>query len=223
MKIKKTISEKVILANRENATHSTGPRSTEGRNAVRHNALKHGLLAKQLVFRDEKERADFEQLLDRLEQNYRPQDEFEWMTVEEAGISWWIYQSTLRWGIQESAKRYGTSLGLLRKLTTTDEDQFGMFGYADPTIGSWECDEFTVRSSKEHREEKEDTDAGEGKRGGRVEIEARVRSSTDSVLRVQARVKRDFYKAIDKLLELQDRRSKLSPPPAIASRKKRRS
>ena len=52
MKIKKTVTEKVIAANRGNSQKSTGPHNVE---AVKENALKHGLLARRIVFTNEEE------------------------------------------------------------------------------------------------------------------------------------------------------------------------
>ncbi len=48
---KQPSSERKILANRKNASNSTGPRSGEGKARSRMNALKHGLFAREL-FRD---------------------------------------------------------------------------------------------------------------------------------------------------------------------------
>ena len=56
MKTKKTMTEKVIAANRANAQKTTGPQNTS---AVSQNALKHGLLAKHVLFRNEEEKVEF--------------------------------------------------------------------------------------------------------------------------------------------------------------------
>jgi hypothetical protein len=45
-----TISERKLLANRENAKRSTGPRTAQGKSRSRFNATKHGLLSKQILF-----------------------------------------------------------------------------------------------------------------------------------------------------------------------------
>jgi len=42
MKITKTVSQKVIDANRKNAQCNTGPTSSHGKDTVRYNAVKHG-------------------------------------------------------------------------------------------------------------------------------------------------------------------------------------
>jgi hypothetical protein len=53
MKIKKTVSDKVITANRKNARKSTGPRSAVAKSALRYRAVRHGLLTKALSFRSD--------------------------------------------------------------------------------------------------------------------------------------------------------------------------
>jgi hypothetical protein len=46
-------SEKKIVANRENALKSTGPRTPEGKAAASRNALRHGILSQQILLRGE--------------------------------------------------------------------------------------------------------------------------------------------------------------------------
>jgi hypothetical protein len=50
-----------LIANRENAAHSTGPRTPEGKARCSQNALRHGLTAAHLVIRED-EREDFDAL-----------------------------------------------------------------------------------------------------------------------------------------------------------------
>ena len=57
--IEKATSFKKILANRENAKRSTGPRSAEGKYFSRRNALKHGLRADNIITVGEN-KAEFE-------------------------------------------------------------------------------------------------------------------------------------------------------------------
>jgi hypothetical protein len=58
-------TKKRVLANRLNATHSSGPKTSEGKRAVRNNAVKHGLLAGDVVLSDESQEQflEFEQAL----------------------------------------------------------------------------------------------------------------------------------------------------------------
>jgi hypothetical protein len=48
-------TKKRIAANRLNATHSSGPKTSEGKRAVRQNALRHGLLSGDVILSDESE------------------------------------------------------------------------------------------------------------------------------------------------------------------------
>jgi hypothetical protein len=50
------ISEKQQEANRQNAAHSTGPKTPEGKDAVRLNALQYGLRARSLLITGETQR-----------------------------------------------------------------------------------------------------------------------------------------------------------------------
>ena len=68
MKIKKTVTEKVIAANRENAQKGTGPGNW---NFVSQNARQHSLLSKQLIFQTEGEKQEFNTLLDDLHDEWQ--------------------------------------------------------------------------------------------------------------------------------------------------------
>jgi hypothetical protein len=62
-----------LAANRANAQRSTGPRTAEGKAKVSRNAVKHGLTAKDVILRNDDERAEFEQLQQSLQQATQPQ------------------------------------------------------------------------------------------------------------------------------------------------------
>ena len=62
--------------NRENAQHSTGPRTQAGKNRVRLNALKHGALSRTVVFPYENQ-ADYDALGAQLAAQYAPATEDE--------------------------------------------------------------------------------------------------------------------------------------------------
>src|SRR5215472_19145386 len=81
-------TEKQIAANRLNAQRSTGPRTDEGRAAVRLNAIKHGLCAKTLVLPGEDE-AEFQALLEDLEQTFQPANRNEVNLVRQMAMAAW--------------------------------------------------------------------------------------------------------------------------------------
>ena len=59
------ISDKHREANRQNAQHSTGPKTPEGKAAIRFNALTYGLRTRSTILEDENA-ADYSQLWDEL-------------------------------------------------------------------------------------------------------------------------------------------------------------
>src|SRR5277367_1997921 len=125
MKIKKTVSQKVIDANRRNAQRNTGPTSPAGKRAVRYNAMQHGLLAKRIVFRDEVEEAEFQALMDDLEKEFRPEGVLERMLAEEIGVVWWKLQIAEGWEVQEIRNRRRASKSVINTLIQeSDGTQF---------------------------------------------------------------------------------------------------
>jgi len=87
MKVKKTVSDKVINANHENGALSGGPKTLTGKSWSRRNALKHGILAKSLLFKDDEEKAAFRSFLVRLQNDQKPRDLLELMVLEELATS----------------------------------------------------------------------------------------------------------------------------------------
>jgi len=70
-----------ILANRQNAQKSTGPRSVEGKAVVAKNAIKHGLFALETLIKGEN-REDFDLFRDKLLEEFNPQGAVEVMLAE---------------------------------------------------------------------------------------------------------------------------------------------
>ena len=66
-------SDAQLLANRENAKLSTGPKTDAGKQKSARNATVHGFYAKAFIVRDD-EKADFELLRDELYSEYQPVD-----------------------------------------------------------------------------------------------------------------------------------------------------
>ena len=74
--------------NRENAKHSTGPRSPYGKSRSSSNSLKHGLTAKTVVLPGE-DQAEFDALQDSLMADYNPLTEHETQLVSEIAACLW--------------------------------------------------------------------------------------------------------------------------------------
>jgi hypothetical protein len=103
---KPPISERKLAANRANALRSTGPRTREGKQRSSMNALRHGILARSAFNEEidgEGKRAEFDELVAGLAQEYQPRTTTEVMTVQQlAGCYWrlakvWRYEMAASW------------------------------------------------------------------------------------------------------------------------------
>ena len=83
------ISEKQQQANQQNAQHSTGPKTAAGKAAVRLNALKYGLRARDLLLPNE-DPAEYQQLWDDLETEWKPQTRSERTYLVQMATSEWL-------------------------------------------------------------------------------------------------------------------------------------
>src|ERR1019366_1986949 len=83
------ISDEQQEANRQNASHSTGPKTPEGKAAVRLNALTYGLRARCILIPGENP-ADYQQLWADLEAEWQPQTRTERLYLEQMATSQWL-------------------------------------------------------------------------------------------------------------------------------------
>ena len=83
------ISEKQQEANRENAQHSTGPKTPEGKKAVRLNAVTFGLRARSLLIAGE-DPEEYAQLWADLAVEWQPRTRTERLLVEQMSTSQWL-------------------------------------------------------------------------------------------------------------------------------------
>src|ERR1019366_8851953 len=83
------VSEKNQKSNRQNAQHSTGPKTPEGKAAIRFNALTCGLRTRATILERENA-ADYSQLWDELEAEWQPQNRTERCYLETLGTSQWL-------------------------------------------------------------------------------------------------------------------------------------
>jgi hypothetical protein len=77
-----------ILANRDNAQRSTGPKTLEGKQAASRNATRHGLTGTQIVMPGEDATA-YEDLRQGLHQSHRPANEAERILVDQIAANAW--------------------------------------------------------------------------------------------------------------------------------------
>lgn len=83
------ISQKQHQANRQNAQHSTGPKTPEGKAAIRFNALTYGLRTRATITPDENA-ADYSRLWDEMEADWQPQNRTERCYLETMVTSQWL-------------------------------------------------------------------------------------------------------------------------------------
>ena len=86
MKIKKTLTDKVIAANRENGKKGIGPKTERGKEAVSRNAVKHGILVGKLHLSDQ-EAIAYQDLMSHLKRRIDPDDPFQSMLAQELGAT----------------------------------------------------------------------------------------------------------------------------------------
>lgn len=98
--MRKKTSEAKIIANRENALQSTGPKTPEGKEKVKLNALKHGLLAKEVVLKEgegKENQEEFSIVIQNLLNTYLPQGPIEEMLVERIAVCYWRLRRSVRY------------------------------------------------------------------------------------------------------------------------------
>jgi hypothetical protein len=179
---------------------------------VRSNAATHGLLAKKLVFVDEEERTEFNTLVDDLEADYQPFGRTEQALVEEIAVCLWKMQKINGLEEKEITRRSEASKAILRSVAANCENKpLPLFvkddGSCSPAELGWECRELIVRTGNSSSEQ-EQMFGGEDSttKTGNVQIEARLNTSIDSVLRYAAAIKRDLYRAVGTLRDMQRER-----------------
>jgi hypothetical protein len=210
MKIKKTISDKVIAANQHNGKKGTGP---DNKNAVTQNARTHGLLSKCLVFRTEEEQQEFAELLDDLMDQYMPIRRTTREAVHELAVCIWKKAQGNGWELQELAHRIEAPAAILKTLAENyDAGQLPLFTQRNGSDSAaqlgWDCEELVVRTGTSNSVQQDDSSLGDRKdKSGHVMIEAKLNTSLDTVLRYQAAAKRDWRDTINRLESLQPEKS----------------
>ena len=78
-----------VVANIENATHSTGPRTEEGKARASQNAIKHGLTSNRCLLLPDEDEAEFREFSIQLKYTYAPENSVEGELVDDIiSIQW---------------------------------------------------------------------------------------------------------------------------------------
>jgi hypothetical protein len=118
------VSEKNQKSNRQNAQHSTSPKTPEGKAAIRFNALTYGLRTRATILERENA-ADYSQFWDELEAEWQPQNRTERCYLETLVTSQWLLAR-----IADSERR-------VYEFIEFGEKQFVMLGYVRNNARNW--------------------------------------------------------------------------------------
>ena len=127
--IKKTVTDRVLLANRQNGGKGSGPRNTK---YTRHNATTHSLLAKNISFRDESEKKEFQKSYVELSLHHNPVGPTERALVEEMAIAQWRLQTVYGLEFLEVKNRESAATAIFNGLSQNGSARAFIFR-GDPT------------------------------------------------------------------------------------------
>ena len=222
MKHKRHMSDAAIAANRENAKASTGARTKEGKERASHNSWRHGILATTTNVRTHKDRTEFRRIRRLWTKEFDPHGTLEKFFVEEVtGLSWRL-GITEEVEIRELLRRRNTAEDANSEQALDDKIELPVDEWELPVNRGWECEQVIVRAVS--GDEEGDTDntkmraaaAGtiatkaENVSGNRkhhaqqIEVQALMGSSLDTVSRYRSGLKRELYRAIDKLVKMRE-------------------
>lgn len=207
MKIKKTVTEKVILANRENAQKGTGPKTQQGKDNASQNATKHGILARNFHFRDAQEKADYDALISDLDRSIDGDDPIHRMLNEVLAMDHLRRGRSLK--LEQSARRRknpATQLALKAIENSKLLDADAGLCFVDSESG-WECKELTMAAKKaDGRQLRNGPLAQSNSDGEQLQLHAKFQDPMDKALRYQRAIARDFYSALNWLYKLRKKK-----------------
>ena len=129
------MSDRRTLANRTNASKSTGPKSKDGKSVVSSNATRHGIFSDRLFLHDE-DPAEFNQLLLELQESLLPVGSLELGLVERIAVNMWRQRRliaaeaasiNLARERKKIAKGVSSELDLTYSMTAIEEDDLEPF------------------------------------------------------------------------------------------------
>jgi len=214
---KPLVSERKSEANGRNALHFTGPRTRHGKRNVARNAMKHGLLARAVVITagdGEENLKEFHTLLDRLWDEYQPVGVVEETLVQRIATCWWRLARVLRAENGEIRKRLSeVKRELAETAKSVDEllrelERAGK--YLDSPVTVIDPQPELPELSKEPEQKNIGLDEEK-----LLSLSLPPEDATDKILRYEAHLDRQLYRAMDQLERLQRRREGESVPPPL--------
>lgn len=226
MQHKKSVTSAVCAANRCNAQSSTGPKTDQGKSNSSHNAVRHGILARKIVLETHQQRAVFRELRQRCKTELCPEGLIEEFVVEEIVTLFWKLGIVEGLEVRELLRRQELSDDvddIFRK-----ELKLPISDYDLPLDRGWDIERMVVRAVAGKDQRQSESAHGSGivqgqaahllkkslnddhKKVNHLEIEAVMGSTLENMTRYQAKLKRDLYRAIKTLREVQAERRKAS-------------
>jgi len=201
MKIKKTVTEKVISANRANGNKGTGAKTQRGKDAASQNSTKHGILARYFRFRDDQEKGAYNTLISDLGRSIDQDDPIQRMLTEELVFAHLRRGRALK---LEQSKRRRQNPATELVLNTMNRSKLMDTGILFPDAESgWECTELTMAAKKANDRLLKNGPLAQGNGDGQqLMVHAKFQDPMDKALRYQRATARDFYRALNELSKL---------------------
>jgi hypothetical protein len=202
---RKMTSERQKAANRANARHSTGPKTSEGKAAIRLNALRHGLLTRDVALPGEDAEL-FEELFNQVRAHLSPVGPIEEFLVDRVVNAMWRLRRLER---AETAlfhsRIHGLKADQLAKLVSSYEKSVLHFLQHPPDI----TDQAAHTEATEALERaKYEQDRDEVLLGRASDADAKEGDTFDKLARYEGSLERSLHRALDQLYRIQDRRRK---------------
>jgi len=220
MKIKKTVTESVLAANRTNSKLAKGRKTPRGKAASSRNSLRHGLLAKAVFFDSDEKRAAYEQHWRACNAHWRPVGPVElFLTEDITNISWKL---AIEEALETEALAHRQSDGI-DGIFANDLDL--PIDATDLPLGpSYVCEKVSIEAVAAKGNVDSDgsstpklydgrfvqntrkSSLGTHHHTGQLGVRAVLGNSLDALVRYRSGLKHDLYRALDTLRSLQAER-----------------
>jgi hypothetical protein len=219
---KKTVTDAVRAANRANSKFSPGPTTKEGKSHSSRNAVRHGILARKVVLDTHRQRAEFRELLQDCDTEFRPKGLCEKFFVEEIATLFWKLGITEFLEVRELLRRQDLSDNVASILHNNPE--LPIIGDDLPLNRGWDCERMVVRGTAGTDQHNSTAMSGPAliqnqlvptikssqssghQKVDHIEIEAVMGRALENITRYQAKLKRALYHAIEALRKRQAER-----------------
>jgi hypothetical protein len=205
----KMTSERQQAANRANARHSTGPKTSEGKAAVRLNAVRHGLLTRDVVLPEEDADA-FEELFNQVRANLSPAGPIEEFLADRVVNTIWRLRRSER---AETALFHSRMHGLKADRLAIQKRSYE-FTVADFSLPT------TITDKAAHAEASEalararyEQDRDEVLLGRAIDVDAKEGDAFAKLSRYERSLERSLHQALDKLRQIQAERQNCPSSP----------